>query len=55
MNLVAKIILPVIIIILPIIVLGMYVVIIGANLNKSDEERKFEDEEQMKYLRENNK
>lgn len=29
-----------------------YLIILGASMNKSDEERKAEDEEQMKYLRE---
>lgn len=42
----------VIIIILSIVIsLGMYILIIGGNLNKSDEERYIEDEEQMKYLK----
>lgn len=29
----------------------MYLVIRGANISKTDEERTFEDEEQMKYLK----
>lgn len=32
-----------------------YLVIRGANENKTDEERKFEDEEQMQYLKEHRK
>ena len=29
----------------------MYLVIVGANKNKTDEERSYEDEEQMNYLK----
>lgn len=32
--------------------LGLYIIILGANMDKTPEERKLEDEEQMKYLRE---
>ena len=34
-----------------VIALFMYLVIIGANKCKTDEEKLYEDEEQMKYLR----
>lgn len=34
-----------------VIALGMYLVIVGGNMNKTDEERKLEDEEQMNYLK----
>lgn len=29
-----------------------YLVIVGGNINKTEEEKKFEDEEQMKYINE---
>lgn len=51
MNLITKIILLIISILSIIITLAMYLVIIGGNLNKSENERFLEDEEQMKYLR----
>lgn len=38
-------------IILLFISLFMYLVIVGANKNKTDEERSYEDEEQMNYLK----
>jgi len=41
----------ILIIILIVIAIFMYLVIVGANLLKSEEERKFEDKEQMEYLR----
>ena len=34
-----------------VIALGMYLVIVGSNINKTDEERRLEDEEQMNYLK----
>lgn len=34
-----------------VIALGMYLVIVGGNINKTDEERRLEDEEQMNYLK----
>ena len=34
-----------------IITLGTYLVIVGGNLNKTDEEKRIEDEEQMNYLK----
>lgn len=40
----------ILIIILIIIIIFMYLVIVGANLSKGDEERKFEDKEQIEYL-----
>lgn len=30
---------------------SLYIIIVGANMDKTPEERKMEDEEQMKYLR----
>lgn len=33
------------------ITVGMYFVIVGANITKTDEERRLEDEEQMNYLK----
>ncbi len=41
----------ILIIILIIIAIFMYLVIVGANLLKSEEEREFEDREQMEYLK----
>lgn len=40
----------VLIFILIFIALSMHVIIIGANISKTDEERKIEDEEQIKFL-----
>lgn len=34
------------------IALGLYIIIVGANMDKTSEDRKSEDEEQMKYLKE---
>lgn len=34
------------------IALGLYIIILGANMDKTPEERRLEDEEQMRYLRE---
>lgn len=31
----------------------MYLVIVGANMNKTEEEKNLENEEQMKYLKDN--
>ena len=31
---------------------GIYLMIVSENMNKTDEERRLEDEEQMKYLKE---
>lgn len=33
------------------VVTSLYIIIVGANMDKTPEERKMEDEEQMKYLR----
>lgn len=34
------------------IALGLYIIILGAYMDKTPEERRLEDEEQMRYLRE---
>ncbi|MBO5348417.1 MAG: hypothetical protein J6A89_01160 [Clostridia bacterium] len=38
-----------------VIALGMYLIVVGENMNKSDYERKMEDEEQMRFFKEINK
>lgn len=37
--------------ILYLVTISIYIIIVGGNKNKSVEERKIEDEEQMKYLK----
>lgn len=37
-------------IVLLVITLGMYLIIVGGNMNKSNEERYLEDEEQIRYV-----
>lgn len=38
-----------------IIAFGMYLVIVGGNMNKTDEEKELENQEQMKFLQDNSK
>ncbi|MBO5349646.1 MAG: hypothetical protein J6A89_07515 [Clostridia bacterium] len=37
-----------------VIALGMYLIVVGGNMNKSDYERKMEDEEEMEYWKQKN-
>lgn len=34
-----------------VIALGIYLIIVGGNMNKTDEEKRLEDEEQVNYLK----
>jgi len=51
MNLLIGTLLKLLIVFSIVIALGMYLVIVGGNINKTDEERRLEDEEQMNYLK----
>lgn len=53
LNFIAKAVLLIVMILFGILTLGTYLVIVGGNMNKTDEERILEDEEQMECLRKN--
>lgn len=38
-----------------IVALGMYLVIVGGNMNKTDEEKELENQEQIKFFKDNYK
>lgn len=52
MDKIAMITILIIYIIFALISLFTYLIIVGGNMNKTDEERRLEDEEQMNYLKE---